>query len=748
VKKHNRRHFLRGAAGSVGAAAVAPVLGRLPVADAAAAITCPNPIKAVHENHCTDTSTWSTAFQLAAYDGSIIAYAASTSWDLYEVSTNPARNSLVFHIGQYGAPAAGTPAEVRIYRLGYYGAKGGRLIYKKSISIPPMGANAAMDPQTGRLVANGATSFEFSDFVAPASGVYLAKVVAASGETHVPFIVRDDQRVRDVLVGMPTNTWLAYNPWAGKSLYDVGGLSGADPVTLAGTNPATGDSRGVKVSFDRPWGNQVSVFDWLLHTEFPLIYWLERMGYDVAYTEDVAVHLFPWQLYPGMSKAYVIAGHSEYWTQEMYDAVKTARSYGTHIAAFGANTAYWRVRYEDGERTVSCYKTIQGTGPQTGGGKAGVNDPSATLNPPRPTTTARDRGAAAGAAEAPAGGRVGVSQPENEVFGVFYVGDDGGASHGIKVPSGAGAGGEFGAHRAWRNTALATTKTPGATIGTNLLGWEWDAIPSAGALHVLARSVQPAGVKRLAETDPTVGATSSESYLTDDGRARATAPPTGISKNVHMAIHTAPSGAIVFSTGSMQLSWGLGPHYGGGANSTYLTARTDNSDSRIQQLVYNVLADMGVKPNTPDGVTLDKVTAKTASFRSTRRPALPAAALATKHPHERTRIAPPSVAIGPGGTLAMDIFVPETSADDDGGLTVTTRVTTGKRRTATLAHRTFPLKGRTRHRRLDLRLSQANRKLLADRGQLTVNVETISRDRRGRRTKVRTPLVLVAGDDA
>ncbi len=50
-------------------------------------------------------------------------------------------------------------------------------------------------------------------------------------------------------------------------------------------------------------------------------------------------------------------GHDEYWTQTMRDAFEAARDGGVNLAFFGANDAYWRVRYQDGGRTIVDYKS-------------------------------------------------------------------------------------------------------------------------------------------------------------------------------------------------------------------------------------------------------------------------------------------------------------------------------------------------------------------------------------------------------
>ena len=69
----------------------------------------------------------------------------------------------------------------------------------------------------------------------------------------------------------------------------------------------------------------------------------------------------------------VIPGHSEYWSREQFLNFKAARDAGVNIASFSANTAYWKVRYENGTRTMVCYKTVQGDG-SGGSGRVTPND--------------------------------------------------------------------------------------------------------------------------------------------------------------------------------------------------------------------------------------------------------------------------------------------------------------------------------------------------------------------------------------
>src|SRR2546430_2112793 len=86
---------------------------------------------------------------------------------------------------------------------------------------------------------------------------------------------------------------------------------------------------------------------------------MERMGYDVAYATDVDVHANPALLLS--HKGIVSTGHDEYWSKEMFDGWEAARDSGRSLGVYGANNAYWQVRFElsssgVANRTMVCYK--------------------------------------------------------------------------------------------------------------------------------------------------------------------------------------------------------------------------------------------------------------------------------------------------------------------------------------------------------------------------------------------------------
>ena len=596
----------------------------------------------VKENRFADSSTFSSDYAVQAISSVVQGYARQTSVNIGEPI-----DLVVSGPNRWLPPAGEEPAEavdVELYRLGYYDGKGARLVWKTPKPVSTWqrfneagepaneweGGNepavAPVEEETGLTGrANNKITLTIPGTAAPASGVYLAKLkskwldfppgvpaVERTGESHIVFIVRDDARPRDVLAVLPTNTWQAYNYWGGRSTYTYNSRYGNSGSIV----PATGTERAAKVSWDRPYNNWIGDYNWVLRTEFPAIWWMEQQGYDVAYTDDLSLHFDPDQALAPKTKSLAILGHGEYWTKGIRDAVEEARDSGVSIYNFGANTGYWRVRYEtvDGRpaanaaeaRVLVCYKTIEG---------GGTTQPTiaSKADPVEPTTTWRDPGNGPGqtpgtTAALPAK-YTGNRRPERTLFGVQYIGDDDSTNRGLTIPAANGAG-EFAGHRAWRNT---TVPKSGTTLGTDLVGWEWDGVPAAGQPYNGVAPEVKYGTKlqRLSETDPRLNQPSGAEavYVLDAGRSYggrgATAmPPTGGNPYSHAVTYTAPSGALVFSAGTIHWSWGLGPHHLHRNTDTYSSPVVDSSLPQIRQATANLFYDGGIVPATPSGVII------------------------------------------------------------------------------------------------------------------------------------------------
>ena len=247
-----------------------------------AAVSCPNTNPVVNENNCMGAG--SQGWRLGNFSEDIAGYTTQTSFAKgASVPLKIARNAPIL---------PQTRVDITVYRTGYYGGEGARLIPGAGATNVPVNNNFTCNTPnatTGELsCANWGVTYTIPGSALPASGVYVAKLrtTDTNVENRVVFVVRDDNRVPEsrALLVLPTATYLAYNTWGGKSLYrDKNG--GA--ATVSGTD------RAVKVSFDRPLDQNDMDRDRYFGPDFFTVQWLERQGYDVSYTDDVQAHLNP-----------------------------------------------------------------------------------------------------------------------------------------------------------------------------------------------------------------------------------------------------------------------------------------------------------------------------------------------------------------------------------------------------------------------------------------------------------------------
>jgi len=226
--------------------------------------------------------------------------------------------------------------ELEIFRTGYYGGRGARLMTK----LGPFEGKTQTDPGVGEMRLKECQWEASTSFTIPkdwVSGVYLGRLTTLPEDpmkpywqSYVIFIVRDDRKA-GVYFQCSDNTWQAYNRWPdGYSLY---------------TDPHAAHAPDVAVSFDRPYGKYCQIFDapqsigsgeYLLW-EFPLAYWLEQQGYDVTYGSNSDV-LDPSEI--TRCKAFVSVGHDEYWDEKQYFAVKQAIADGVNALWLSGNSVF------------------------------------------------------------------------------------------------------------------------------------------------------------------------------------------------------------------------------------------------------------------------------------------------------------------------------------------------------------------------------------------------------------------------
>jgi hypothetical protein len=418
------------------------------------------------ENAKPGTSSWRNTHPARA--GEIQGFASLTS-------VNRGEDIAIF------VDTAEPTYEIEVFRMGWYQGEGGRAMMPSVIRTGTKQSIPVPQPHTHLLECQWDDPYTLhipksSDPTDWASGVYIVKLTGrpSGKQSYVSFVVRDDERPSDLLFQSSVTTYAAYNAWGGWSLY-------TDPQAYA-------------VSFNRPYQQGFGAGEFFMW-EYNMVRFLEREGYDVTYWTDVDTHTRG-QFLPSY-KGFLSVGHDEYWSWQMRDNVEAARDSGVSLGFFGANPAFFQIRFQPDSlsglipnRTVVCYKN-------------GNLDPASDKkNPPeiRRLTTTEFRLSP-------------VNRPEDAMVGVMYRSffDQ---KEDMVV--------EDASSWVFENTGLRDgDHLPG------LLGYEADQMFGNA----------PPGTKRIAHSP----------YRDFFGASLAS----------DMVFYTWPSGSTVVATGSMQWSWGL-----------------------------------------------------------------------------------------------------------------------------------------------------------------------------------------------
>lgn len=393
------------------------------------------------ENSQSGTATWIVSPSRSATT-QIQAYAGVTS-------VQPGQQITFYVSVQHD----NTPYWIDIYRLGWYGSGGGRLMATAQQTGQAQGyfdetagrlvdcPTCTVDTKLGLVETGWQPSYTLTVPSSWVTGVYEAKFTDASGwQTFVPFDVRGNAH-STYLVVTDALTTAAYNHWGGYSLYQ-------------GPN-GTSATRGYTVSLSRPtsgWGSGQG-----LRFEISMIRWLEQHNYDVSYMSDVDMHEHPELLRD--HRAVLFLGHSEYWSKQMRDGTEAARDAGVGLAFMSADDAAWQIRFEADrtgtpDRTIVCYKDAN-------------LDPLHGVDDARLTVQWRDPP---------------VRRPENALIGIMF-------STLTQDPNGF----------PWQLSDSATSPLltgtslrPRQPYGCDLVGYEWDEVSDNG--HT------PVGVQILGES--------------------------------------------------------------------------------------------------------------------------------------------------------------------------------------------------------------------------------------------------------
>ncbi|HZC51863.1 MAG TPA: N,N-dimethylformamidase beta subunit family domain-containing protein, partial [Mycobacterium sp.] len=474
--------------------------------------------------------------------------------------------SMSVNVGETESFKINTPAKayhIDILRVGYYQGNGARKV------VSNMAPTATL-PQTQPACLNGATgtglidcgnwavSASWSVPTDAVSGLYLAHLVRndTGGSSLIPFVVRNDASHSDIVVQTSDETWQAYNTYGGNSLYTCTvNCPVGQPTAYKGAS---------KVSYNRPFHTALddSGRSWFMYAEYDMIRFLERNGYDVSYMSGLDVSTRGPLLLN--HKIFLSSAHDEYWTGAQRANVEAARDAGVNLAFFSGNEVFWKTRLEasiDGSntanRTLTCYKETH------------YDTPVDPQDPPTWTGTWMDP-----RFSPPADG----GRPQNGLTGQLFVVNSGTTD--ITVPA------QYSKLRFWRGTRVASLSGNQSTTldqGVGTLGYEWDVDADNG--------FRPAGLIDMSSTT----SNTAEDFTDFGGTTQ-----TGSTATHHLTLYRAPSGALVFGSGTVQWAWGL--DNGGSSNPT---------DTAMQQATVNLFADMGnVQPFT-------LMTGLTAASRST-----------------------------------------------------------------------------------------------------------------------------------
>lgn len=426
---------------------------------------------------------------------------------------------------------------IQIFRTGYYQGLGARKIadVTPSATLPQTQPACYWDP-TVELTDCGNWAQSASWTVPPSavSGVYIALLHRNDNgdESQITFVVRNDSSHSDVLYQTSDPTWQAYNTYGGSDFYQ-----------------GAANGRAYKLSYNRPITTRGdnSGRDFYFSAEYPEVRFLEKNGYNMSYFSGVDTDRYGSELLN--HKVFLSVGHDEYWSAKQRANVQAAINAGVNAQFLSGNEMYWHTRYESSVAgTATSYRTLV-TYKETWA--------NAKIDPtPEWTGTWRDPRFASQAN--------GAGMPENGITGTMYM------SNFSDLPITVTAA--QGKTRLWRNTSL-TSMSAGTTtaLAAHTVGYESDEDVDNG--------FRPAGLVDLSTTTGAV-----PQYLQDFGNTVVPGTTTH-----HVTLYRAPSGALVFSAGTVQWSWGLdATHDGAGAA----------ADPRMQQAQVNLLADMGAQPGT------------------------------------------------------------------------------------------------------------------------------------------------------
>ena len=382
--------------------------------------------------------------------------------------------------------------------------------------------------------------------------------------SHIYFVVRNDDGNADILFQTSDTTWHAYNTYGAPNTYGMAALKHHE---FEYPDPSWINRRSHKRSYNVPMlTRDTRSVNMLWGCEYPTIRFLERNGYSVTYWSGIDTAT---REITNAFKIFLSVGHDEYWSSSQRVNVENARDkVGVHLVFFSGNEAYWRIRFENNERTMVIYKDTQASSKL---------DP----HPDEWTGTWRDANP-----NNPVG-----AKPENELTGTLYT-VNAWRNDPLEVPY------VYSKLRFWRHTEVATLR-PGqrAILMKGLLGHEWN--------EDIDNGFRPSGLIHMSSTT-----VHNVQYIFDAGATYDTGSAT------HHLVLYKKNNSIVWGTGTVQWMWGLDdthdtssgiPNMAENEYNTRIGVDSTAPEKSVQQATVNMFKDMGVSPgNLVDRLVVDE----------------------------------------------------------------------------------------------------------------------------------------------
>ena len=171
-----------------------------------------------------------------------------------------------------------------------------------------------------------------------AEGYYFSAIEDSEGNyTRIPFIVGNKSSKNRIALLAPVTTWVAYNAWGGKSLYD-NFIENANNYNVSTQRPMT--------SFDCKHD---------IFTEANAFLWLSK-NYDVSIYPDYILEQAPELL--SDKKVIFMVYHCEYFSADMFDNLNKLVDKGHSFVSMGGNQIYWKIKWHDNFTRIECRKDL------------------------------------------------------------------------------------------------------------------------------------------------------------------------------------------------------------------------------------------------------------------------------------------------------------------------------------------------------------------------------------------------------